>query len=305
MNLPWITRLMAVGLGIGAAFAARASTDAGMAAAPGAIVVSPGRTTTVVVHDVVGTPLERQPGFLVAAPTYPRAIASDRDQRWVEAVAFYQQAVIDVGAAAETAPPQTVEYAAFKVELERRRSRALAEDAAAESPTMRRPPGSQTGPARLPPIDRARLLRHKLMAVRAATGAAPASLRAATLAALTRAREDAERADSGRAPGSPSAAAEARMLACATLAVTGDPAAARAELARVRPEDRSDPARALPLAACQAALGWRDDALGSLAVAVGRLGPSSRFLPGASREIQTANDWDTLRSDPRFARLFR
>lgn len=297
MNLPLLARLLVLGAGLDAG----APVDAGPR---GGILLPPGRTTTVVVQDAVGQPLERQGDFLAAAPSYRRAIASDRDQRWVEAVGLYQQALIEVGAAAQLAPPQQLDQVAFKIELERRRSRALAEDAAAESNAARRPPGSATPPVRLLPMERARLLRQKLMAVRATVGSTPAALRASALAALTRVLQEAERDGGARDPAAPSAA-EARMLMCATLAAAGDREAARAELARVRPDDRIDPARALPLAACQAALGWRDDALGSLAVAVARLGPSSRFLPGPSREIQSANDWDTLRTDPRFARLFR
>jgi len=270
------------------------------------------RTTTVIVEDVVGNPLEREPGFVAAAPSYRRAIASDREQRWVEAVGLYQQTLLEVTAAAQALPPQQLDRVAFKIDLERRRSRALAEDAATElaAGAARRGPGSvaagvsATRGGRLLPMEKARLLRHKLMAVRAATGAAPAGLRIVTMNALAQALRESERGAAAHDPAPPSAS-EVRMLGCATLAAAGDGPAARAELARVRPEDRTDPVRALSLAACQAALGYRDDALGSLAVALGRLGPSSRFLPGPTREIESANDWDTLRTDPRFIRLFR
>ena len=261
-----------------------------MAAAPPAALAPAGRTTTIVVEDDIGHPLERQADFLMAAPSYRRAIASDRDLQWAEAVGLYQQALIELAAAAQLKPPQQLEAAAFKLDLERRRSRALAEDAAGPPASAApRPAGGSPSPPRLQPVERARLLRQKMMAVRAATGSTPDALRSATLAALT------------GAPPAP----EVRLLLCATLGVSGARAAARQHLAGVSAAERSDPARALMLATCQAALGYRDDALASLSVAVNRLGPSSKFLPGPSREIQSGNDWDPLRRDPRFLRLFR
>jgi hypothetical protein len=271
---------------------------------PAAILAPAGRTTTVVVEDDVGHPLERESDFVAAAPSYRRAIASDRDQQWAEAVGLYQQALIELAAAAQLKPPQQLETAAFKVDLERRRSRALAEDTAAPSSSGARSSGAGASSPRLLPLERGRLLRQKLMAVRAATGSTPEALRSATQGALTRALQDAEHGAAARDPRQP-AAPEVRLLLCATLAVSGDRAGARLQLAALGAVERSDPARALTLAACQAALGYRDDALASLAVAVNRLGPSSKFLPGPSREIQSYNDWDPLRRDPRFLRLFR
>jgi hypothetical protein len=228
----------------------------------------------------------------------------DRDQRWVEAVGLYQQALIEVAAAAQLAPPQQLDAVVFKLDLERRRSRALAEDTVGALAPGGQRPGVAVPPPRLLPMERARLLRQKLMAVRAATGSVPEPLRSATLTALAGALRDAERGAAARDPRAP-AASEVRLLLCAMRAVAGDRNAARLQLAQVSAADRSDPARALALGACQAALGYRDDALASLAVATNRLGPSSRFLPGPSREIQSANDWDPLRRDPRFLRIFR
>jgi hypothetical protein len=96
-----------------------------------------------------------------------------------------------------------------------------------------------------------------------------------------------------------------RLLLCATRAAAGDRSGARLELAHVPRASREDPAHAVALAACQAALGYDDEALGSLAVAVLRLGPSTRLLPAQTRDLRQANDWDVLRGDPRFERLFR
>ena len=96
-----------------------------------------------------------------------------------------------------------------------------------------------------------------------------------------------------------------RLLLCATRAAGGDEKGARLELAHVSRADRSDPTRALAMATCQAALRQNEDALASLAVAVYRLAPSSRFLPAQTRELQIANDWDPFRADPRFERIFR
>lgn len=285
----------------------------GMGGAP-TILVWPGRTSTIVVEDDVGHPLEGEPDFVAAAPSYRRAIAADRAQQWVEAAGAYQQALLEATAAPGLAAPARLEAVTFKIDLERRRSRALAEDEAARqwSATRQRTGPPTDPPARLLPLERARLLRLKMMAVRAATGITPGPLRTATLSALARALVDAESGATTQdstgnrlADRSAPPLAEIRLLSCATLGASGDRAAARQQLGLVAPADRGDPARALSLAACQVALGYRDDALASLAVTLNRFGPASRFVPGPARELQTANDWDPLRPDPRFARLFQ
>lgn len=311
-------------LSLGIAFAARPADAAGPEVNAGAggggatggtggaptILVWPGRTTTIVVQDDVGHPLEREQDFVAAAPSYRRAVAADRAQQWVQAAGAYQQALLEATAAPGISAPARLEAITFKLDLERRRSRALAEDEAARHWTeARRGTGPPTGPpARLLPLERARLLRLKMMTVRAATGVTAAPLRTATLSALARALVDAESRVTSQGTTDDRAApplAEVRLLSCATLGASGDRATALQQLGLVAPADRGDPARALSLAACQIALGYRDDALASLAVALNRLGPSSRFLPGPGRELQSANDWDPLRPDPRFARLFQ
>ncbi len=300
-----------------------AKTDAGTTVADGGglIEIAARRTTVVTIEPRVGRPIEREPEFLRKAPSYRRAIEMDRDQRWAEAAGQYQQALIEIGAAVRFAPTPLLEQAAFKIDAERRRSRTLAQTEGAESgsePTpgpTRGKPATAGGPAPMPALDRARLLRSKLMAVRSATGLVPAALVTETLVALGQAlRQSNPRPDpTGSVPnvGAPSRPQprggdpEIRLLLCATRAVGGDRTGARLEQAHVSQSDRFDPTRALALAACQAALGYNDQALASLAVVVSRLGPSPRFLPGQSRELQSANDWDPFRDDPRFERLFR
>jgi hypothetical protein len=70
-----------------------------------------------------------------------------------------------------------------------------------------------------------------------------------------------------------------------------------------------EPAHALSLAACFAALGRREEALGALAAAVAvqtsRPGVWSSGESGPERDLHLANDWDILRRDSRFESLFR
>jgi hypothetical protein len=303
--------------GTGTRVAASRDAGAGVGAATGAgsqsdeIVVAEGRTTIVVVEPRVGRPLERDPELVAKVPSLPRALAMDRDQRWAEAAGLYQQALIEIGAAIRFSTSAIWEQAAFKIDLERRRSRALAQVQVRAWSDERLPPGQRPGTASqaTPAVERARLLRSKLMAVRSGTGSVPPGLVSATLLALDQALRQARAGDSNksdavraspRAGGDP----EIRLLLCATRAAAGDRMGARLELAHVAQMDRLDPARSLALGACQAALGHDDDALGSLAVAIDRLGPSQRFLPEQTRELESSNDWDPLRADPRFHRIF-
>ncbi|MBC8133186.1 MAG: hypothetical protein H7X95_09415 [Deltaproteobacteria bacterium] len=261
------------------------------------VQVETGRTTTVLVHPVLGRAIERESEFVAQIPSYRRAIAMDREQRWLEAAGLYQEAIVEVGRAVKFESKPLWEQAAFKIDLERRRSQVLAGADQSRAGTQ----------SRLSVLDRGRLLRLKLVTVRAATGAISAGLVSATIAALNTAHMNATApaVTAPAAPPPPRADAEIRMLLCATRAVAGDHAGARLELAHVSSSDRSDPARALALAVCQTALQDHENALGSLAVGVYRLGPTSRFLPGQTREVQSANDWDVLRLDPRFERIFR
>jgi hypothetical protein len=286
------------------------TVEAGRDARAPSVEITAGRTTTVRVLPDVGRPLERKPEFLAQAPSFRRAVELDGDQRWAEASALYQQALIEIGDASRLTSTPFLERAAFKIDLERQRARALAHDAAARNGgvvgTAARSEKHGPSAARLPARDRARMLRLKLMLVRSTTGAVPGELVSATLGALIQALRQAEQEQprtKDMAPvrgGDP----EVRLLLCATRAVAGDRIAARLELAHVSRANRTDPARALALAACQAALRYDDDALASLAVAVYRLGPS-RLLPQQTLELAGSNDWDTLRADPRFDRLFQ
>lgn len=275
-----------------------ASPDAGPA---GEITLVPGQTTTVVIQTNALLPPERHPRFLAQVPSYRRAVDLDGQQQWFEAAATYQRALIEVGHAAGLDDAPWWEDAAFKIDLERRRSQTLARAAGRLAATRGAPPSNQH-------LDRGRLLRLKLMSIRAATGGVPTGLASATIAGLSAALPGPAPAKSTPAGNPPNDGdnPDVRLLLCATRAVLGDRAGARLELAHVRHATRtSAPLHALALATCQVALGDHDDALGSLAVGVYRLGPSSRFLPGQTRELQIADDWDPLRRDPRFERIFR
>jgi hypothetical protein len=306
-----------------AAPAGAASPDAGpgvdaakaVGAAADEIAIVPGRTTILRIEPDVGQPWERDPEVVARVPSLRRALEMDRDQRWAEAVALYQQATSEIALAVRFASPSLWERAAFKIDLERRRSRALAQTMGsghADEPMRVGPRVPSASLSSLPTgaMDRGRLLRLKLMAIRSATGTVPAGLVSATVGALLQAlhkapSRGARPSEAAGLPRGDDDSAEIRLLLCATRAVAGDRPGARLELAHVPLADRTDPARALALAVCQAALGYRDDALASLAVAVYRLGPSPRFLPGQTRELESSNDWDPLRADPRFERLFR
>lgn len=310
-------------------------------AGPPSVEIPAGRATTVQVQPNLGRPVERQPQFVSSVPAYLQAIAMDAQQHWSEAAGLYQQALVEVGAAVRLDSDRIWEQATFKIDLERRRSQVLARAGSGSwGPGADRRIGGLRGGATsaLTAIDRGRLLRLKLMSVRAATGAIPGGLLSATVGAFqtalrhqrTAAKTGVDAALRPRARPAANAPAvsprlrlepeggvqpeggqqyggdpEVRLLLCATRAVAGDRVGARLELAHVAEADRSDPTWALVMAACQAALGYEEPALAALAVAVYRLGPSSRFLPDQTRELQTANDWDVLRLDARFDRIFR
>src|SRR5215831_7214109 len=70
------------------------------AAAEGGVVLSPGRTASVEVSLDVGTPVERA----VPGRAYALAVGMDREQRWGEAAALYQQAITEWSAAMHLRP---------------------------------------------------------------------------------------------------------------------------------------------------------------------------------------------------------
>jgi hypothetical protein len=298
----------------------------GAAGAPGAqapapaITVERGAVTTVIVTADVGTPVERA----VPSRAYARAAAADAEQRWTEADALYADAISAWKAAARAQPTPALELAILKAERERQRSQQLAmraRAAANRGPGNAREPRDQLA-RRLEAIEEARLLRAKLMTVRASTGRVPAALYARARERLDdalRAREPAP-AGAARAPGpgpAPAGApapalapagrgpsdAEIYLLLCAVRAAGAEPEAARLARAHVTETERDDPANAVSLAACAAALGETHAALAALEVFTLHPGPGpDRF---GLRDIYISNDWDRLRGDPRFESLFK
>ena len=252
--------------------------------APPTATILPRRTTTVVVTADVGAPLERAaPG-----PTFGLAVAEDARERWSEAAALYQQAVADWSDLARVRPSATLDRAVAKAERERERSQLLASEHAGR-------PRSDALAAQVNPLDEGRLLRGKLMVVRAARGQAPVDLAARARAAFDEALRD---------PSLRSAAqVEARLLLCATRAAEGDRAGARLDRARVPDAARRELDNALPLAICAAALGDDEEALARLEMFVLRPAPRQPE-PFVLRDIYHANAWDRLRGQPRFESLF-
>jgi hypothetical protein len=256
------------------------------ATSPPAIPIAPGRTTTVQVTPDLGAALERAvPGHAFALAT-----AMDAEQRWSEAAALYQQAIIEWSDALRVRPSLALERAVQKAERERQRSTLLA----STRPVRGHFESIRTS---FNPLEEGRLLRAKVMVVRAARGLAPPELVARTRAAFDEAL---------RAAGTPrpSVEAEIRLQLCATRAVSGDRTGARLERAHVTTAERRDLDNAVPLAVCAAALGEDDEALARLEMFV--LRPAAHPLdPYTLRDLYLANDWDRLRGQPRFETLFR
>ena len=260
--------------------AALATTDAP------AIPLAPGRTTTVEVKPTLGVSVERAgPGRAFAL-----AVAMDAQQRWSEAAAQYQQAVAEWSAAQLLRPSPALGQAIEKAERERERSQRLA--------SLHPPRGHFEATASAAnTLEEGRLLRAKLMVVRAARGVAPPELVARARAAFEETLRDA-------GPQRGGVETEARLLLCATRAASGDRAAARLERAHVTTAERHDLDNALLLAVCAAALGEDDEALARLEIFVLRPAPHPPD-PYTLRELYVANDWDRLRGQPRFETLFR
>jgi hypothetical protein len=258
---------------------------AAAASDPPAIPIAEGRTNIVRLTPDLGASIER------AVPGHAFALAAnmDAEQRWPEAAALYQQAVVEWTDALHVRPSRALERAIEKAERERQRSMLLA----STRPARDRFESTRTS---INPLEEGRLLRAKAMVVRAARGVAPPDLVARARAAFDEAL---------RATGAPrpSADAEIRLQLCATRAAAGDLAGARLERAHVTTAERHDLDNALPLAICAAALGEEDEAMARLEMYV--LRPAPRPLdPYTLRDLYLANDWDRLRRQPRFETLF-
>lgn len=260
-------------------------------------------STFLLVTPSLGHPLEREPDVAAASPSYRSAIMRDAHTRWREAIPLYQRALAELASRYRVQPSERLEAAMAKVDLERERSALLARlDERSAGGTR-----TNVDRSRRAYLARGRLLRLKLMSVRAETGRAAVALLAETEAALRRAAE--KKSDTADDPTAGIEMREARLLLCATYAVSGDRRGAEAELAAASKTARHDPAHALSLAACLVALGLREEAVGALAsaVAVQTQRPStwSSGELGVERDLHLANDWDPLRRDPRFEPLFR
>jgi hypothetical protein len=270
----------------GSAAAATIALAALFAAEGPATTLAPRRTTTVEVTPDLGTPVERAgPGR-----TFGLAVALDAEQRWSEAAAVYQQAAVEWTEAQRQRPSPALQRALEKAERERQRSLILA----STRPTRGR---FESISVSVNPLEEGRLLRAKLMVVRAARGVAPADLVARTRAAFDEALHAA-------GPQRPGLEAEVRLLLCATDAAVGRRAGARLERAHVTEAERHDLDNAVPMAVCAAALGDDDAALAHLEMYVLRPAPH-QAEPYNLRDLYLANDWDRLRGNPRFEVLFK
>jgi hypothetical protein len=280
---------------VAAALAAQPGADepAAAAAAPTRATAQAGRTTTLTAGPPVGAPVERA---VKPSDAYAQAVERDRDQRWADAAGLYQQAIADWSAERRRAPSAALDRAISKADRERQRSQMLA-GLQSQRDHDRLLSASNRGLS----LERARIYRTKLMVVRAYTGAVPGALYARTRDELEDAlRAAATESAAARAP----AETEIRLLLCATRAAGGDRDAARLELAHVGGADRDDPGNALAMAICRAALGQLPEALALLETYIQRQPPDQRLDPFVLRDVYLANDWDRLRGDPRFERLF-
>jgi len=260
---------------------------AALAAAAGApATLTPGHTTTIEYMPALGTAVERA----VPGRTFGQAVAMDAELRWSDAAALYQQAVTEWSDAARAKPSPALDRAVLKAERERQRSQLLASTV----PLRGR---SESIVTSVNPLEEGRLLRAKLMVVRAARGQPPANLYARATAAF----EEALRAVGRERP---AIQTEIHLMLCATHAAGGDRTRARLELARVTSAERRDLDNFLALAVCEAALGEDEAAVGHLEAFALRPPPHQVDL-SALRELYVANDWDRLRGRPRFETLFR
>jgi hypothetical protein len=283
-------------LAVGARLILLALASADGAATPSATLpIASGRTTTLVVGADVGAPIERA----VPSATYAHAAAADADERWEDAPPLYRKAIDEWTAATRSRSSRAVELAIDKAEHEARASQALAADA--RHPARPGRAGGDPGRTfeRRQALETGRLLAAKLLATRAWLGRVSATL-------YTHARDRLETARGEPTAVSPPAAdiqAEAELLLCVTYAVGGAATEARLARARVSEAARDDPGNTLAVAACAAALGDTETALGLLETFVLRPAPprADRFL----RDIYLRNDWDRLRGNPRFESLFR
>ena len=250
---------------------------------PAPVPLAPGRTTTVRLPPDLGTSVERA----VPGRAFPHAVDLDAEQRWSEAAGLYQDAVNEWTNELRLRPSPALERAIQKAERERQRSTLLAST---------RPGRGRMEALRVQvnPLEEGRLLRAKVMVVRAGRGQAPPELVARARAAF----EEALRA--ARTPFE----AELRLQLCATRAAAGDRAGARLERAHVTSAERRDLENALPLALCAAALGEDDEALALLEMYMLRPQPHP-MDPYTLRDLYLANDWDRLRGKPLFESLFR
>ncbi|HVR64929.1 MAG TPA: hypothetical protein VMU50_23690 [Polyangia bacterium] len=262
------------------ALTAAAAADGG-AGAPGWVPVASGRTTAVIAGAPLGQAVERA----VPGRAFAQAVAQDAVLRWTEAATLYQQAILEWSAESRAHPSPALDRAVQKAERERQRSVTLA------NLELPRPP-QPDAVSRAMAVERARLLRTKLMVVRANIGAVPEPLYARTRAALA----EAMRGTDGPPATNPT---EAQLLLCAAHAAADAPQAARLALARVPTEQRQDPANALAMAVCAAALGDQASALSYLETHL-----HQRIDSFTQRELYLANDWDRLRGQPRFEALF-
>jgi hypothetical protein len=251
------------------------------------VMIESGRTTVIEAGPLVGAPIERT----VKSEAYAAAVAKDREQRWTDAATYYQQAVNEWSAKSRFNPAVDLDRAVYKADRERQRSLLLA---AVQSRRDKLPAATMRALA----LERARAYRTKLMSVRAFTGAVPMAL-------YVRTRQELDEALRLGEPGKPtSQQTEARLLLCAARAAAGELAPARLDLAAVSSAERDDSTNTLPLAICHAALGDLPQALTLLETFVLRQPPEQRLDAYALRDLYLSNDWDRLRGDRRFERLF-
>jgi hypothetical protein len=269
---------MAVSLALALALLSDAGADGPISASA---TITAGRTAALTATVSVGRPIERA----VAGRTFSMGVGQDRQQHWTEAASFYQQAVLEWSTELRVHPGVALERAVQKAERERQRSVMLAN---LDLPR----PGQPESVVRAMTLERARLLRTKMMVVRANSGAVPDELYARTRQSF----DDALRAGEVLPIAVQS---EIHLLLCAAHAAAGARAAARLALSQVSTDQQQEPVNALAMATCTAALGDDNQALNFLEAHL-----LQRLDPFTQRELFLANDWDRLRGQPRFENLF-
>lgn len=221
------------------------------------------------------------------------ALRADAREDWSAALGLYARAaaVLIDGEDRSSTPARRLTL--DKLDQERRASLRLLELCGGGRPCAATEGG---------PLEAGRLLRRKVVLIANRGEPLPLAVAEHARFLLRRVAEISEREKEHGL-----AAETAALERCALEAAVGDRTRARHVLATVPRASRALPALAPSMAACRAALGENQEAVRLLLTAFGELPPPSdegSALGNAWRDVYLLDDWQALRGDPAFERLF-